>query len=157
MNQIEKKLNNLSDRLYSLEAINIPDTEEYDRRMEAKFAKLREARTKKTDAFGNKTYEDVWDEITDEELDYYKEKWLRVSPEERYIKLKNDWYCHESSWYARKVNGYDNMGCNQFSGCVPECRYFQEQGRIEDKEVENWYKEYKEKIGDLRVGISFNF
>ena len=138
-------MNNLSDRIDRLEAINIPDTEEYDRRMEAKFAKLREERSKETDAFGNKTYEDVWDEITDEELDYYKGKWLRVSPEERYKKLKNDWYCHESSWHARKLNGYDKMGCNQFSGCVPECRYFPEQGRIDDEVVENWYKEYKVK------------
>jgi hypothetical protein len=87
----------------------------------------------------------VCDEITDEELDYYKGKWLRISPEERYNILKRDWYRHESSWYARKLNAYDKVGCNQFSGCVPECRYFLEQGRIEDEEIESWYMEYKNK------------
>jgi len=37
------------------------------------------------------------------------------------------------------------VGCNQFSGCGPECRYFLEQGRIEDEEIESWYMEYKNK------------
>ena len=68
-----------------------------------------------------------------------------MSPEERYIKFKRDWYCHESNWYARKLNGYDNIGFNQFSGCVQECRYFQEDGQIENEEVESWYIEYKNK------------
>jgi hypothetical protein len=49
------------------------------------------------------TMRNVGDEITDEELDYYKGKWLRISPEERYNRLKRDWYRHESSWYARKL------------------------------------------------------
>ena len=74
MNENDKKANNLSNRLGNLEAMETPNTKEYDMRMKAKFAKLREARAKKTDAFGNKKFEDVWDEITDEELDYYKGK-----------------------------------------------------------------------------------
>lgn len=34
---------------------------ETDEEIEARFAKLRESRAKVTDAFGNMTYEDVWD------------------------------------------------------------------------------------------------
>jgi hypothetical protein len=52
--------------------------EETDYEIEAGFAKLRGARARKTDAFDNKTYEDVWDNTTQEELDYYKQK-LRSS------------------------------------------------------------------------------
>ncbi len=33
---------------------------ETDEEIEARFAKLRESRAKVTNAFGNKTYEDVW-------------------------------------------------------------------------------------------------
>jgi len=36
-----------------------------------RFADYRAARAKITDAFGNKTYEDVWDSITQDESDYY--------------------------------------------------------------------------------------
>jgi hypothetical protein len=36
-----------------------------------RFADYRAARAKITDAFGNKTCEDVWDSITQDELDYY--------------------------------------------------------------------------------------
>jgi hypothetical protein len=36
-----------------------------------RFADYRRARAKITDAFGNKTYEDVWESITQDESDYY--------------------------------------------------------------------------------------
>jgi hypothetical protein len=36
-----------------------------------RFADYRAARAKITDAFGNKTFEDVWDSITQDESDYY--------------------------------------------------------------------------------------
>jgi hypothetical protein len=35
---------------------------------------------------------------------------------------------------VRHNNGYDGYGCNQFTGCIPECRYYPEEGRIEDEE-----------------------
>jgi hypothetical protein len=41
--------------------------EETDAKIEARFAKLRLARAKKTDGHGNKTYEDVWDNINHNE------------------------------------------------------------------------------------------
>jgi len=63
-----------------------------------RFADYRAARAKITDAFGNKTYEDVWDSITQDESDYYLKMDLRRSPEERYQRKKEAWYFHESSW-----------------------------------------------------------
>jgi hypothetical protein len=54
-----------------------------------------------------------------------------MTPEERYQNMKEAWYFHESSWYMRHDNGYDGHGCNN-GVCIPECRYYAEQGRIED-------------------------
>jgi len=73
----------------------------------ARFADYRAARAKVTDAFGNKTYEDVWDSITQDESDYYLKMNLSMSPEERYQHKKKAWYFHESSWYTRHNDGYD--------------------------------------------------
>jgi hypothetical protein len=33
------------------------------------------------------------------------------------------------------ATGYDGYGCNQFTGCIPECRFYAQYGRIEDEEV----------------------
>ena len=41
----------------------------------------------------------------------------------------------------RGVNGYDGYVRNQFTGCIPECGYYPEEGRIEDEEVLSWYEE----------------
>lgn len=51
--------------------------------MEYEFVALRGARAKVTDAFGGKTYSDVWDNMSQLELNYYLGRWLRVSPEGR--------------------------------------------------------------------------
>ena len=80
-----------------------------------RFADYREQRAKVTDAFGNKTCEDVWDSITQDELDYYLKMNLRMSPEERYQLKKKAWYFHDSSWYMRQgrdgiESGYDGYG-----------------------------------------------
>ncbi len=135
--KLDKSIDKLIERLDVIEKQT--SREETDYEIEARFAKLREARAKKTDAFGDKTYEDVWDEITQEELDYYKRKNLETSPEERYQGLKKEWYFHDSSWYMRHDNGYDGYGCNN-GVCIPECRYYPEEGRIEDEEVISWYE-----------------
>ena len=103
------------------------------------FAEYRAARAKITDAFGNKTCEDVWDSITQDESDYYLKMNLRTSPEERYHHKKDAWYFHESSWCMRHDNGYDGQGCNN-GECIPECSYYPQTGRIEMK-VLKWYKE----------------
>lgn len=57
-----------------------------------------------------------------------------MRPEERYQMMKEAWYLHESSWSMREANGYDGYGCNQFTGCIPECIYYPKEGRMEDKE-----------------------
>ena len=62
-----------------------------------RFADYRAARAKITDAFGNKTYEDVWDSITQDESDYCLKMNLMMSPEDRYQLKKKAWYFHESS------------------------------------------------------------
>ncbi|MFL6424019.1 MAG: hypothetical protein ACJ71R_10560 [Nitrososphaeraceae archaeon] len=36
---------------------------------------------------------------------------------------KTRMYCHESSWSQHGLNTYDGQGCNQFTGCIPECGY----------------------------------
>lgn len=157
MNQLEKLVNKLLEKVTTLgpeeeEAADndggITITEEqYDRLMESKCADLRGARAKKTDAFGNKTYADVWDDISDFELDYLKEKWSRISPERRYQYFKEEWGCHNSSYRHRGLQVYDGEGCTD-NGCITGCRYLPEEGRIEDSEVESWYQDYRRTRGE---------
>jgi hypothetical protein len=40
----------------------------------------------------------------------------------------------------RHDNGHDRYGCSN-STCIPECRYYPKEGRIEDEEVLTWYEE----------------
>ena len=110
-----------------------------------RFAYYRAARARLTDAFGNKTCEDVWDSTTQDESDYYLKMNLRTHPEERYQRKKKAWYFHESSCYMRHDNGYDGQGCNN-GVCVPECRYYTQIGRIEDMEVIENRNEYVERL-----------
>lgn len=53
-------------------------------------------------------------------LDTYK----KMIEEAYYHDMKKTWYFHDSSWYMRGANGYDDKGCNDYTGCVPECDYF---------------------------------
>lgn len=100
---------------------------------------------------GTLTYGDVWDDITDEEIDYYMRKHLRTPPEARYQAKKKDWQWHESSWWARRgknsgiPNSYDGQGCNGITGCVPSCRFYPGVERIENDEVIAHYQEWKRK------------
>jgi hypothetical protein len=80
------------------------------------------------------------DNITQKELDYYKRKSLEVSPEQRYQDKKEHWYFHESSWYMRGANGYDEQGCNS-----SECRFYPQTGRIKDSEVIQKHRELEER------------
>jgi hypothetical protein len=44
------------------------------------------------------------------------------------------------------ANGYDGYGCND-GICIPECRFFPEEERIEDEEVNiSWYEKRKRTI-----------
>jgi hypothetical protein len=135
--KLDKSVDELKKRLDAMEEET--SGQETDYQIEARFSKLREARAKKTDAFGNKTYEDVWDNITQEELDYYKRRNLEILPE-KVSDEKELWDFHDSSWSVRELNRYDGYGCNQFTGCVLECKYYPQERRIEDEEVLSSYE-----------------
>ena len=50
---------------------------------------------------------------------------------ERYEEYKYEhWYFHKSSWYMRGANGYDGKGCNQYTGCIPQCKFYAPEGKI---------------------------
>lgn len=70
--------------------------------------------------------------IADNPKLYYKPNKLRKpSAEERYQMFKENWFFHDSSWYMRGLEAYDGHGCNQFTGCVPQCRCYPQEGRIQ--------------------------
>jgi hypothetical protein len=101
-----------------------------------RFAYYRHVRVEQcTDDYKKKSLECVHDTITEDELAYYLKSKLRTPPEQRYQDRKQDWFFHESSYSHRGLEAYDGQGCNGFTGCVPECRYFLQFGRIEDDEV----------------------
>ena len=57
---LEGSINNIAEKLDIMEKSKSDSEAETDEEIEARFAKLRESRAKVTNAFGNKTYEDVW-------------------------------------------------------------------------------------------------
>jgi hypothetical protein len=113
----KKSIDKLKDRLDAIEEEET-SREETDYEIQARFAKLREARAKKTDAFGNKTYEDVWYNITEEEEEYYRRKRHEADPAVRYQQDKEEWWFQPSSWYMRDLDGYDGKGCNNGVMCA---------------------------------------
>jgi hypothetical protein len=56
-----------------------------------------------------------------------------LTPEQKYKQRKQAWYFHPSSWYMR-TNQDDGQGCSQHRGCIPECPYYADEGRIEDSD-----------------------
>lgn len=52
-------------------------------------------------------------------LDTYK----KIMEEANYQRMKEAWDFHDSSWYMRGTNGYDDKGSNDYTGCIPECEY----------------------------------
>jgi hypothetical protein len=86
-------------------------------------------------------YMQVYDTITQDELDYHlKMKLKHTTPEQRYQDRKETYYFHE---LYRDDGGY---GCNGINPgiCVPECRYYAETGRIEDEELIQEHKKMEE-------------
>jgi hypothetical protein len=51
---------------------------------------------------------------------------------------------HDSSYCSRGLEAYDGKGCNGFTGCIEECRFYMPFGRIEDDEVIAEHKEWEE-------------
>ena len=115
-------------------------TELTESEMQRIFAKLRESRAKERygpGPGGEHGYEDVDDEMTDFEVDWYsgksKPEHMKISPELRYQKIK-----------AIKYYRGHEKGCNNSTDiCVPSCRLYPEFGRIEDEEVIAHYEEIK--------------
>ena len=70
------------------------------------------------------------------------DRWLKLTPEERYQRKKKNNIWHDTGVYMLYGNSYatsDKPGCAQDTGCIPECKYFEDSGRIEDDEVLEWY------------------
>jgi len=68
------------------------------------------------------------------------EKW---TPERWYQEIKKRWYFHPTSWYMRQALQPERLtkeemklGCNAFTGCIPQCRFSAPEGRIEEKELQ---------------------
>lgn len=65
-----------------------------------------------------------------------EEKERKWTPEEWYQELKRRWYFHNTSWYMRLLNGHDGKGCTLWNGCIPECAFYEKEGRLEEREIE---------------------
>jgi hypothetical protein len=128
----------------------------YERGLEPpRFAYYRYKRAKKCDAWGNKTYEDIYETITQDELDYGLKRELAVPPEQRYQHEKQNWlFHHELSYYTRDI-GYDKHGCTSIC-CIPECRFYPKFGKIEDEEVIREHRECEERYRKRNVIVSID-
>jgi hypothetical protein len=99
-----------------------------------RFAYYRHIRVEQcTDDCRKKTYACIIDSITQDELDYALKRELRIPPEQRYQQQKANFLFHDLSCYMRRL-GEEDYGCTS-AGCIPECRFYPEYGRIEDEEV----------------------
>jgi hypothetical protein len=84
---------------------------------------------------------DVAETINEDTTAEQNKKW---TPEEWYQQLKKRWYFHGSSWYMRQALHAERLsveqmkiGCNGFTGCISECRFYPPEGRIEEDELQN--------------------
>ena len=142
VNDLFKKFNNITNgNGHSNTNNQIINDDDYDYYLSIgeeppRFAYYRHYRIQNSkDEWRKKTLEAAYDSITQDELDFNLKRKLRISPEQRYQQKKENWLFHDSSYYARGLEAYDGFGCNQFTDCVPECRFYPEYGRIEDQEV----------------------
>ena len=53
---------------------------------------------------------------------------------QKYEEYKEHWYFHKSSWYMRGANGYDGKGCNQYTDCIPQCKFYAPEGKLSENE-----------------------
>jgi hypothetical protein len=110
-----------------------------------RFLAYRHARAEKWKALGHKPQDHVYDtSITLDELDFNLKRELRISPEQRYQRDKANFLFHELSCYMRGL-GEEDYGCTG-GGCIPECRFYPEYGRIEDEEVIEEHNKFVEKL-----------
>jgi hypothetical protein len=87
-----------------------------------------------TDERRKKSFECVYDTITQDELDFALKRELRKSPEQRYQESKRNFLFHESCSYNRGLQYDDGYGCVG-NKCIPECRFYPEYGVITDEVI----------------------
>ena len=109
-----------------------------------RFQAYRHARWEKLDEWGRLTCEDVDKTTTQDELDFALKRDLRMTPEERYQLEKRSFLFHDLSCYMRDLSD-EEYGCDG-GGCIPECRFYAEYGRIEDEEVIEEHNKFVEKL-----------
>lgn len=75
-----------------------------------------------------------------QEVEQAVEKW---TPEQWYQEIRKRWYFHPTSWYMiqslmpEKLTPEEMSACcNGFTGCIPECRFYQPEGRISKEELQ---------------------
>ncbi|KAA2282970.1 hypothetical protein [Candidatus Nitrosocosmicus sp. SS] len=119
----------------------------------------------------------IWDhaldayEMTPDEFEYYLARYLyETTPEERYDKAKSEWFVHEHTTYGKVGIAHLNIDINHDvvipiskaygctgDKCVPECKYYNRTGMIEDdKVIQEWMEkktivdldQYKEELGE---------
>jgi hypothetical protein len=57
-----------------------------------------------------------------------------------YNKIREHPTSHPSSWSHRGIKtGYDGKGCNQYTGCVPECSFYPPMQGVGQKEEMEYY------------------
>lgn len=132
-------IDNISARLERLEAAaNLgndarEDVEEEDpetAELRARYAKYKEEKAEKWKRLGREpTYHESWAELTFPQYLYCVKG--QGTPEQRYQKMR--------------VTSYLHKGCNP-TGCIPECRYYPNKGRIEDEEAIAELERGKEKM-----------
>lgn len=150
-NNNDRLRDNLAERLAAIERLNeltnpsSSGKKETDAEKEARFARYRAARVKRLKDAGKWNGKTCYPEITLEELEYNMKTQLRETPEERYRARKEHWYFHPSSYWARGLEAYDGKGCDWTTGCVPECPFYLDTGRIEDEEVIDRFEKAIEK------------
>jgi hypothetical protein len=102
--------------------------------------------------------------ITQDELDFGLKRILtKVSPEQRYQAKKSSFLFHDLSCYMNHINDHDYnedgslKGCTG-EGCIPQCEYYPETGRIEDQQVIEEHREseryYRNKNQIINIDIN---
>lgn len=137
-------IDNLSDRLQKLEvdraiAGTSPCIDPEEAEIEARYAKYKEEKAEKYKRLGREpTYLESWSELTFGQFRYCIKG--QGTPEERYQSRKKQCYAHDSAVEGSK------QGCNPLYGCIPECRYYADKGRIEDEEAIEWLDKGKARL-----------
>ncbi len=115
----------------------------------------------------------IWDfaldayELLPDEFEFYLSRYLyETTPEGRYEEGKKHGYFHEHSAFPEMDKGnIDAYGCKN-GQCVPECKYYKKNGKIDDDQViKKWIQntdvidldQYKEELGEELFNKIMNY